>query len=48
MFQKLFWPFTVPIDCSCEVENVCKLGAEGQEFAKGFPLSLEQVYVTAG
>ena len=35
LFQKLFWPLTVWIDCSIVIENnFCKFEAEGQEFAK--------------
>ena len=34
MFQKLYWPFTVWIDCSRDQENFLKFKSKGQEFAK--------------
>ena len=44
-YQKLFWPFTVWINCSSDQEKLLKFEAEGREFAKCLR-SLEQFIQT--
>ena len=44
-YQKLFWPFTVLINCSSDWEKCLKFEAEGGEFAK-FLISQEQLIQT--
>ena len=44
-YQKLFWPFTVWINCSSDREKLLKFEAEGREFEKK-SRSLEQFIQT--
>ena len=44
-YQKLFWPFTVWINCSSDLKNFCKFSASN---FKSFSWSLEQFFVTVG
>ena len=46
-YQKLFWPFTVWMNCSSDRNCFCKFSAFSLEFQK-FSRSLEQFFPTVG
>ena len=46
-YQKLFWPFTVWINCSCELKNFENSWLSASNF-KSFSRSLEQFFLTVG
>ena len=46
-YQKLFWPFTVWIDCSSDLKIFANSGPSASNF-KSFSRSLEQFFLTVG
>jgi hypothetical protein len=46
-YQKLFWPFTVWINCSSDLKNFANYGPSALNF-KSFNWSLEQFFLTVG
>ena len=46
-YQKLFWPFTVWINCSSDLKNFANSRPSALNF-KGFSRSLEQFFLTVG
>ena len=46
-YQKLFWPFTVRINCSSDQENFANSRPSASNF-KSFSRSLEQLFLTVG
>ena len=46
-YQKLFWPFTVWINCSSDLKNYVNSRPPASNF-KSFSWSLEQFFLTAG
>ena len=46
-YQKLFWPFTVWINCSSDLKNFANSRPSALNF-KSFPWSLEQFFLTEG
>ena len=46
-YQKLFWPFTVWINCSSDLKNFWNSRPSASNF-KSFSLSLEQFFLTVG